>query len=152
MVSVKRQCQKNAQYSLRECAEVVGIPSSIIVDQLKNTIRRVLQYIGANITDKKIQSCHWLNINTESIIVKFLKRKDCDQLMRVEGELKKLKQPTWICLKGQNSTLIKACVPAIEVCGTSSRIVEQAQIISFGSVRIKLRENESYNIIFHNDD
>ena len=44
-------------------------------DQLKNTmctICRVLQYIDANITDEKIESCHRLNINTNRTTDKFL--------------------------------------------------------------------------------
>ena len=51
IVSVKRQCWKNAQYSQREFVEVVGLPSSIADDQLENTVCRVLQHIGANITN-----------------------------------------------------------------------------------------------------
>ena len=36
--SVERQCWKNAQYSRRECVEVVGIPSSVEHDQLNPTV------------------------------------------------------------------------------------------------------------------
>lgn len=56
---------------------MAGIPSLIVDDQLKNTMCRVLQYIGANITDEQIQSCHRLNINIDRTIVKLLLRKDC---------------------------------------------------------------------------
>ena len=91
MVSVERQCWKNAQYSRRDSIEVVGLPSSIVDDQLENRVCRVLQHMGANITDEKIESCHWRNKNTDRSIVKLLRRKDCDQVMRVKSELKKLK-------------------------------------------------------------
>ena len=69
---------------------MVGLPSSIADDQLENTICRVLPHIGANITDGKIESRHRLNKSTDRTIVKFLRRKDCDQLIRVKSELKKL--------------------------------------------------------------
>ena len=58
MVSLERQCWKNAQYSRRDSIEVVGLPSSIVDDQLENRVCRVLQHMGANITDEKIESCH----------------------------------------------------------------------------------------------
>ena len=48
IVSVERQCWKNAQFSRCECVEVVGLPLSVADDQLENTDCRVLQYIGAN--------------------------------------------------------------------------------------------------------
>ena len=91
IVSVERQCWKNAQFSRCECVEVVGLPLSVADDQLENTDCRVLQYIGANITNEKIESRHRLNKNADTTIVKFLKRKDCDQVIRVKSELKKLK-------------------------------------------------------------
>ena len=79
MVSVERQCWKNARYSRRECVDLVGLPSSIADDQLENTVCRVLQHIGANITDEKIESSHRLIKNIDRTIAKFLRRKDCDQ-------------------------------------------------------------------------
>ena len=91
IVSVKRQCWKNAQDSRRECVKVVGLPSSSADGQLENTVCRVLQHIGANITNEKIESCHRLSKNTDRTIVKFLRRKHCDQVMKVKSELKKLK-------------------------------------------------------------
>ena len=51
IVSVERHRWKNAQYSQHECVEVVELPSSIADDQLENTVCRVLQHIGANITN-----------------------------------------------------------------------------------------------------
>ena len=36
--SIERQCWKNAQYSWRECVEVVGLPSSIEDKDLEPTI------------------------------------------------------------------------------------------------------------------
>ena len=39
--SVEQQCWKNAQYSRRECVEVVGIPSSFEHDKLESTVCRL---------------------------------------------------------------------------------------------------------------
>ena len=65
------------------CVEVVGIPSSVADDQLENTVCKVLQYIGASITNEKIESRHRFNKNTDRTIVKFLRRKDYKQIMRL---------------------------------------------------------------------
>ena len=72
MVSVEKQRWKNVQCSQREPLKVVRLPSLIADDQLENTVCRVLQHIGANINDEKIESCHRLNKNTDKTIVKFL--------------------------------------------------------------------------------
>ena len=83
--------EKNAQYSQRECVEAVRIPSLIADEQLGNTVCKVLHDIGANITNEKIESCHQLNKNTGRTSVKYVRRKDFDQIVRVKTELKKLK-------------------------------------------------------------
>ena len=76
IVSVERQCWKNGQYSRRDCVEVVGLPSSIADDQFESTVCRVLQHIGTNITNEKIESSHRFNKNTDTTIVTFLRRKN----------------------------------------------------------------------------
>ena len=58
---------------------MVGLPLSIADDQFENTVCKILQQIGANITGEKVESCYWLSKNTERTIVKFLRKKDCDQ-------------------------------------------------------------------------
>ena len=55
MMLAERQCLRNSQHTRRECVKVVGLPSSIADDQLKNTVCGFLQHIGANITDEKIE-------------------------------------------------------------------------------------------------
>ena len=61
--SVERQCRKNAQYSRRECVEVVGISSLVEHDQLEPTVCRILHHIGVNISGDKIEACHQLSKN-----------------------------------------------------------------------------------------
>ena len=70
---------------------MVGLPLSIADDQFENTVCKILQQTGANITGEKVESCCWLSKNTERTIVKFLRKKDCAQVLRVKSELKKLK-------------------------------------------------------------
>ena len=63
--SVERQCRKNAQYSRRECVEVVGISSLVEHDQLEPTVCRILHHIGVNISGDKIEACHRLGKNRD---------------------------------------------------------------------------------------
>ena len=103
---------------------MVGLPSSIADDQLENTICRILPHIGANITDGKIESCHRLNKSTDRTIVKFLRRKDCDQVIRVKSELKKLKPADLDLPEGTKLCIHESLCPyyrAIGVCGTGTR-------------------------------
>ena len=71
MSSIERQCWKNAQYSRRECVEVVGLPSIIEDKDLEPTVCRVLQHIGVGITGE-----------SDRTIIKFSRRKDCENVMR----------------------------------------------------------------------
>ena len=69
--SVERQCWKNAQYSRRECVEVVGIPSLVEHDQFEPTVCRIMHHIGENISRDKIEVCHRLGKNNDQTTVKF---------------------------------------------------------------------------------
>ena len=65
VLSAEYQCWKNAQYSRRKCVEVVGIPSSVELDQLQPTVWRILHHIGVNISGDKIEACHRLGKNRD---------------------------------------------------------------------------------------
>ena len=45
LVDMERQCWANAQYSRRECIEVVGIPNSINNNELEDKVLIVFQKI-----------------------------------------------------------------------------------------------------------
>ena len=76
-----------------------------------------------NVTDEKIESCHRLNKNTDGAIVKFLRRKDWDQFMRVKSELKKLKPVEFDLAVGT-----KLCINE-SLCPYYSGLVEPVQDI-----------------------
>ena len=82
MSSIERQCWKNAQYSQRECAEVVGLPLSNEDKDLEPTVFRVLQYIVVGITGEGIEACHRLNRQSDKTIVRFSRRKDYEHVMQ----------------------------------------------------------------------
>ena len=66
------------------------MPNSIVHSDLSKTVFKVLQHIRADMCEEKIESCHCLNKEIDHTIVKFLGKKDCEQMMGVKKDLKDL--------------------------------------------------------------
>ena len=88
-VNMERQCWANAQYSRRECVEIVGIPTSVADNELEETFCKIVDKVGVKIDDRDIVSCHRVGSQGRTI-VKFSHRKDCQQLMKVKKDRSKL--------------------------------------------------------------
>ena len=86
---LERQCWRNAQYSRRECVEIIGIHTPIEHSDLEKTVCKVL-HIGADIFEDKIESYHNLNKKSYRIIVTFSRNKDCELVMMIQKDLKDL--------------------------------------------------------------
>ena len=86
---MERQCWANAQYSRRECVEIVGTPTSIPDNELEETFCKIVGKVGVKISDRDIESCHLVGSQGHTI-VKFSNRKDCQQLMKVKKDLSNL--------------------------------------------------------------
>ena len=71
-----------------------GIPKSVAPKDLENFILCILQEIGINLDKSRIVACHRLG-NTDRTIVKFLNRKDAEN---VYSNKKKLKDVDISCL------------------------------------------------------
>ena len=52
--NTERQCWANAQYSRRECLEVIGIPKTVESTDLEHTLCKVFNSIGFDIDEDKI--------------------------------------------------------------------------------------------------
>ena len=105
LVDMERHCWANAQYSRRDCIEVVGIPNSINNNELEDKVLTVFQKIGCELSPRDFEACHRLRKNSDRIIVKFSHRKDCEQIMSVKKILKKVKMQD-IGLPGNQSIFI----------------------------------------------
>ena len=84
VIYMERQCWANAHYSRRECLEVTGIPRHLSNKNLESKVLEVFSKVGCEILSRNIEACHSL-----IVIVKFLRRKDCDQVMSVKRDLRK---------------------------------------------------------------
>ena len=93
-IELERQHHKLEQYTRRECLDFSGIPNSVAPKDLENFILPLLQEIGINLDKSRIIACHRLE-NTDATIVKFLNRKDAEN---VYSNKKKLKYVDISCL------------------------------------------------------
>ena len=87
--NTEKQCWANAQYSRRECVEVIGIPKSVDSKDLEHTVCKVFNSIGFDIEEDRIEACHRLT-KSDRTILKFFRGKDCQHLMRIKKGLKDL--------------------------------------------------------------
>ena len=85
--NTERQCWANAQYSRRECVEVISIPKTVESKDLEHTVCKVFNSIGFDIEEDRIEACHRLT-KSDRTIFKFSRRKDCQHLMHNKKGLK----------------------------------------------------------------
>ena len=80
ITSLKKQCWRNKQYSRRECIETVDIPDSTNETKVYELIEKG---IGININQGCLESCQIIPSDKKTkIIVKFLRRKDLESVVR----------------------------------------------------------------------
>ena len=91
LTNMERQCWVNAQYSRRECLDEVGIPSEVGADVLEEKVLNIFGKLGCDIPPERIEACHRISKKTSTVIVKFTKRKDCQQVWTVKRDLQKIK-------------------------------------------------------------
>ena len=88
LVQTERQCQENAQYSKRECLEIIGIPASVRDDVLEEKVCGIFQEFGVEVGQRDIQAYHRIKSNRN--IIKLSNRKVCLQVLRANKRLKDL--------------------------------------------------------------
>ena len=86
---MERQCWANAQYSRRECLELVGVPRSVSDGDLEEKVLKIFEKVGCPIEGNNIEACHRISKKKERIIVKFSRRKDCQNVLNAKKELRK---------------------------------------------------------------
>ena len=90
---MERQCWANAQYSKRECLEIVGIPSLVHHYQQEDSVCKTFGKPNCNVVNDNLEDCHCLK--DDCVTVKFSKKKDCEQVLSVKNDLKIL---IWLTL------------------------------------------------------
>ena len=155
LVQTERQCWENAQYSRRECLELIGIPTSVKDDVLEEKVCGIFHEIGIEIGQRDIQVCH--QIKNNRTIIKLSNRKDCFQVLRAKKRLKDLNGIT-LNLQSDSKIFINK-----SLCGyyrglwnKCKRLKGDKKIYQFytnnGIIRLKLVENGSVKTITHVND
>ena len=58
LVSIERQCWANAQYSIHECLELVGVTRSVSDGDLEQKVLKIFEKVGCPIKGNNIEACH----------------------------------------------------------------------------------------------
>ena len=156
LTSIERQCWANAQYSRRECLDVIGIPSEVNADVLEKKVLNIFGKLGCDIPPERIEACHRISKKSSTVIVKFTRRKDCQQVWSVKKDLQKIKMED-VNLLGQNKLFINRslCLYYKVLWPKSKKSHSLGKIFSFyissDAIQIKVNENSSPLSIIHVD-
>ena len=67
LVHMEKQCWANAQYSRKECLEVVGIPDSVQNNELEDKVLTIFKKIGSEVSPRDIEAFYRLKKDNDSI-------------------------------------------------------------------------------------
>ena len=153
---MERQCWANAQYSRRECLEVAGIPRDVSNENLESKVLEVFSKVVCEILSRDIEKYHRL-ANNDRVIVKFLRRKDCDQVLSVKRDLRKIKLED-IGWRGSNYIFINPslCPYYRMLWSKSKRLLDLGKInnfyVSSGKIKIRIQESSKSLSVTHVED
>ena len=103
LVDIERQCWANAQYSRRECLDIVSIPSEVKDETLEESVVGIFDKLGCSIDSDRIEACHRVSKNNNTVIVKFTRRKDCQKVWNKKKGIKKSQNgELWFTWIGKN--------------------------------------------------
>ena len=156
VINLERQCWTNAQYSRRDCWEVAGIPESVKQNELKDKFLRIFRKVGCDIPSDNIKAYHRSGRHN-NFIIKFSKRKNCQQIFSVKWDLSKLDmkevdlpEETQIFV---NQSLWPYCK---SLWSKSKKLRSLGKILSFfiwnSTIKIKIQENSNPVSITHSSD
>ena len=157
IVTVECQCWANAQYSRRECLEVAGIPRQVDDKNLETKVLSIFQKIGCTIDPTFIDDCHQLRKNNDRVIVKFTRRKDCKQILKVKKDLRNLDMEDLDLSRGTKIYINQSLCPYYRILWLKAKRLQNIGsidnfYISSGTIKIKVTENSSPITTTHLDD
>ena len=157
IVKMERQCWANAQYSRRQRLEVAGIPWQVDDKNLEKKVLSIFQKIGCTIYSTFIDDCHQLGKNSDSVIVKFTRRKDCKQILKVKKDLRDLKMDNLYLPKGTKMYMNQSLCSYYWILWLKPKKIQNiVSIKNFyipsGTMKIKVTENSRPITIKHLND
>ena len=148
LVTLERQCWPNAQYSRRECLDIVGIPRKVSGEVLEQMVLNIFDKIGCSISPDPIASYHCISKKSDTVIVKFSRRKDCQQVWQVKKDLQKLKLEDVDLTRSNKLFINRSLCPYYKVLWSRSRncitlVKFIVFLISGHTAKIKINESSA---------
>ena len=84
---IERVSWATAQYSRKECIEIVGLPTDIGDKNLEDIVTDLTSKIGCEVSKENIEACHFTG-KKQNVIVKLSRRKDCQRILESKQKLK----------------------------------------------------------------
>ena len=84
---IERVSWATAQYSRKECIEIVGLPTDIGDKNLEDIVTDLTSKIGCVVSKENIEACHFTG-KKQNVIVKLSRRKDCQRILESKQKLK----------------------------------------------------------------
>ena len=125
---------------------VNGISSEVEADVSEEKVINIFEKLDCNILSNAIEVCHRVSKKIATVIVKFSRRKDCQQVLAVKKNLRKMKMED-VDLLGQNILFInKNLCPYYKVLWSKSKKLHSlgkinSFFISADTIKIKVSKN-----------
>ena len=142
LVKVERNLNLQAQYSRRECIELVGIPDSVEDKQIENKVVELFQHAGVKVNNRSFHAVHRLN-GKSTVIAKCVNRKDSVAILRAKKTLRELNDDNKAKL-GVDKVWVNEslCPPFRRLFGICNSLFKSKQISSSytmnGTIKIKV--------------
>ena len=130
----------NAQYSRHECLDITGIPHEVSGEVLEEKVLKVFGKLGCDTSPNCIETCYCVVRTTDTVIVKFSKRKDCQHVWSVKKDLMKLTMEDFE-LPGNNKLFINRslCPYYKMLCSKSKKFHSLGKYIVFSFLMTQSR-------------
>ena len=157
IVTKERQCWANGQYSRTECLEVAGIPRQVDDKNLGKKMLPIFQKIGCTTDTTFIDDCNRLGKNNHRVIVKFARRKDCKQILKVKKDLRDLNMENLDLPRGTKIYINQSLRPYYRIWWSKAKKLQNIGsinnfYISSVTIKIKVTKNSRPITITHLDD
>ena len=143
--------------SLMYSRGVAGIPRQVDYKNLETKALSIFQKIGCTIDPIFIDDCHLLGKNNDRVIVKFTRRKDCKQILKVKKDLRNLDMKDLDLPTGTKIYMNQSLCPYYRILWSKAKRLQNIDsidnfYISSGTIKIQVTENSSPITITHMDD
>ena len=135
----------------------MGIPREVSGEVLEERVLNIFGKLGCDISPDCIEACHRVGRTTDTVNVKFSKRKDCQHVSNFKKDLKKLTMED-LELPGNSKLFInRSLCPYYKMLWSKSKKLQSlskihSSFISGDTINIRVNENSSPLSITHVDD